>query len=154
MSTIEKQHVDSSGKATLAPAYDHSADPMSERGEGWLVFSGFMLGLAGAVGLMAGIVAIADSSFYAANSRFVFSNLNSWGWIVTIVASLTLCAAVGVVIRAQWARWFGIVIAGLQAIAQLLFMQAYPWWSVCVFTIDVLVIYGLSVHGSRTSKQG
>jgi hypothetical protein len=28
-------------------------------------------------------------------------------------------------------------------------MQAYPWWSLALFTVDVLIIYGLAVHGGR-----
>ncbi|MCW2510368.1 MAG: hypothetical protein JWP68_3516, partial [Modestobacter sp.] len=29
----------------------------------------------------------------------------------------------------------------------LLFIEAYPLWSVIVVTVDVLVIYALTVHG-------
>ena len=80
-------------------------------------------------------------------ARFVFSDLKTWGWIVTIAAAITLCASFAIVAGAQWARWFGIVIASLQAIAQLAFIQAYPFWSLCVFTLDLLVIYALAVYG-------
>jgi hypothetical protein len=62
---------------------------------------------------------------------------------------VTLCAAVAVLGRSQWARWFGITMASLSAIGQLLFVQAYPWWSLAVFALDVLVIYGLAVYGGR-----
>ena len=106
-----------------------------------------MLGLAGVMGLLAGLAAIAGSSFYVDGARFVFSDLKTWGWIVTIAAVITLCAAFAIVAGAQWARWFGIVIASLQAIAQLAFIQAYPFWSLTVFTLDLLVIYALAVYG-------
>ena len=43
--------------------------------------------------------------------------------------------------------------AGLQAIAQLLMIQAYPLWSLCVFAVDVLVIYGLAAHGGSSARQ-
>ena len=49
----------------------------------------------------------------------------------------------------QFARWTGIAVAGLQAIAQLAMIQAYPFWSLCVFTVDILVIYALSVYGGK-----
>jgi hypothetical protein len=55
----------------------------------------------------------------------------------------------GVFTGAQWARWFGIAIASLSAIEQLLFVQAYPWWSLAVFALDVLVVYALAVYGGR-----
>jgi len=28
-------------------------------------------------------------------------------------------------------------------------MQAYPWWSLALFTVDVLIVYGLVAHGGR-----
>src|SRR5262245_43060068 len=148
MSTIEGRQITSDGERGVASADGYVAAE-GERGEGWLVFSGSMLGIAGTMGLICGFAAIAGSSFYVNVSRYVFGDLKAWGWIVTLVAAVTLCAAFGVVNRSQWARWFGVGIASLQAIAQLLFIQAYPWWSLVVFTLDVLVIYGLSAYGGR-----
>jgi hypothetical protein len=31
----------------------------------------------------------------------------------------------------------------------MLVMQAYPWWSLAMFTLDLLVVYGLVVYGGR-----
>jgi hypothetical protein len=28
---------------------------------------------------------------------------------------------------------------------------SYPFWSLCLFTLDILVIYGLIAHGKRAS---
>jgi hypothetical protein len=41
----------------------------------------------------------------------------------------------------------GIFLASLSLIAQLFFLPAYPNWSIIIMTIDVLVIYGLTVYG-------
>jgi hypothetical protein len=62
---------------------------------------------------------------------------------------LALAASFLVMAGSQFARWTGIAVAGLQAIAQLAMIQAYPFWSLCVFTVDVLVIYALSVYGGK-----
>ena len=40
---------------------------------------------------------------------------------------------------------------GMSGVAQLLFIPAYPFWSLALFTLDILVIYGLIAHGSRSS---
>jgi hypothetical protein len=37
----------------------------------------------------------------------------------------------------------------LNAIAQLLMMPAYPFWSLSIFAIDILAIYGLIAYGKR-----
>ena len=31
------------------------------------------------------------------------------------------------------------------------FIQAYPFWSLALFTLDILIIYGLIAHGTRSS---
>ena len=45
------------------------------------------------------------------------------------------------------ASWFGIFIASLNAIGALLSIPAYPFWSLAIFAIDVLIIYGLAAYG-------
>jgi phosphatidylserine synthase len=157
MSTLERQRSTTNGQSATTPrleypevAYDYEA----EKGEGWRVFAAIMLGFAGILGLIDGIVAVSKSSFYVAGAHFVFSDLHTWGWIIMAVGAIATLSAFGVMNRAQWARWFGIAVAGTQAIAQLLMIQAYPFWSLCVFAIDVLVIYALATYGgSRTRKE-
>ena len=137
---------------TVAPRLDYGEPPVEylpEKGSGWLTFAAVMLGLAGLLGLIDGIVAVSKSSFYVASAHYVFSDLNTWGWILIVVGAVALCAAFAVTTGSQLARWTGIVIAGTQAIAQLMMIQAYPFWSLCVFAIDLLVVYALAVYGGR-----
>jgi hypothetical protein len=132
--------------ATVSSTYEEE-----ERGYGWLMFAATMLGLAGILTIIDGIVALSKSRFYTANATYVFSNLHTWGWITLIIGVLLILAAMGVTSGSQLARWFGIIVAGLNAIAQFSFMQAYPFWSLLVFALDVLVIYALAVYGGRRS---
>jgi phosphatidylserine synthase len=83
----------------------------------------------------------------------VFSDLNTWGWILIVVGVAAIVAAFYVMSGSEWARWTGIVVAGLQTIAQLLMVQAYPFWSLAVFAIDILVIYGLAAHGGSRARR-
>ena len=46
----------------------------------------------------------------------------------------------------QFARWFGILAAGLNAMGQLFFIQAYPLWSTAMFAADLIIIYALAVY--------
>ena len=79
----------------------------------------------------------------------MFSDLRTWAWITLILGAVSILAAFGIVSGAQWARWFGIVIAAINAIGQLAWIQAYPWWSLAIFTIDILIIYALTVYGGK-----
>jgi hypothetical protein len=45
------------------------------------------------------------------------------------------------------------VVLSLNAIAQLLMMPAYPFWSLCIFAVDILAIYGLVAYGARISER-
>jgi hypothetical protein len=135
----------SSAESPRGSRYD-----LEDKGAGWLVFASIMLGLGGLLGLIHGITAISKSSFFAPNAHFVFSNLNTWGWFMIIVGGAAILAAFGVLSGQQWARWIGIGIAGLQAIVHLTSVQAYPFWALCVFAIDLLVIYGLATYGGRS----
>ena len=49
--------------------------------------------------------------------------------------------------RSQATRWAGVGFAVADAVAQMLFMPAYPLWALCIFGLDLLVIYGLVVYG-------
>ena len=120
-----------------------------ERGVGWLVFAASMLGLAGILAVIDGIVALARSKFYTANAVYVFSDLRTWGWIILVVGVLAIIAAMGVLSGSSFARWFGIIAAALNAIGQFMFIQAYPWWSAIVFACCVLVIYALAAYGGQ-----
>jgi hypothetical protein len=122
---------------------------LEDKGAGWVFFAASMLGLAGIIGVIHGIVTATKSSFYVSGSRYVFSGPSTWGWIMIIVGVITIVASFGVFRGAQWARFFGIGIASLQALVQLLSIQAYPFWSLCIFALDVLVVYGLAVYGGR-----
>lgn len=132
-----------------APRYAEEEEP---RGYGWVIFAGTMLLMAGTLNIIYGIAAVANSSFYVANTHFVFSELNTWGWIVLAIGAIEACVGVGVYLQAQWARWTGVAVASLNGIAQLLFIAAYPWLSLAIFAIDVLVIYGLIAYGGRLQE--
>jgi hypothetical protein len=44
---------------------------------------------------------------------------------------------------------FAIVPASLSAIAALLSIPAYPFWSLAIFPIDIIVIHQVAVYGGR-----
>ncbi len=127
-------------------------DTELRRGFGWLAFAGYVLIIAGVFSIIDGIVALANASFFTANAHFVFSSLRTWGWIVLVLGIVQTLAGFGVFTGRQWARWFGIAIASLSAIGQLMFAQAYPLWSLVIIGVDVLVIYGLAVYGGRVAE--
>jgi hypothetical protein len=121
-------------------------------GWGLLIFSMAMMAIAGVWAVIEGIAAIAGSRIYVADAVFVFSDLNTWGWIVLGLGALLLVSAFTLFTGSQFARWFGITAAGLNAIGQLFFIQAYPLWSMCMFAANLIVIYALATYAGPRLK--
>jgi hypothetical protein len=139
--------------ATQQPQPPATEQPLSytdDTGEGWVLFAAVVLGMLAALNLIYGIAAVADSSFFVGDARFVLSGLNTWGWVLIFVGAAQGLTAFGVWARWTGVRWVGVAIAVLNAILQMIVMPAYPFWSLCLIALDVLVIYGLIAHGSRS----
>jgi hypothetical protein len=122
---------------------------VESHGEGWLMFAGIMLTIIGTLNVIGGIAAIDDANVYAGNAHYTFGDLNTWGWVILITGGVQVLAGFGIFARNQLARWLGIGFASLNAMGQLLFLPAFPLWSLALFAIDILIIYGLVAYGSR-----
>jgi hypothetical protein len=127
----------------------YSYDYEESHGEGWVTFAGVMLMIVGIMNFIGGIAAIDDANFYVANAQFVISDLSTWGWVILITGAVQVIAAFGIWTHNQFARWLGVGFASLNALAQLLMLPAYPLWSLALFSVDILIIYGLLAYGGR-----
>jgi hypothetical protein len=96
-----------------------------------------------------GITAIARSSVFVANAHYVIGDLRTWGWVALILGALQGLASIGVLAGSQVARWFGVAAIGLNAIAQMFTIPAYPFWSLMIIAVDVVALWGLCAYGSR-----
>ncbi len=142
----------SPGRPTsVSPTPAVSEDVDYERGYGWVLFAGMLLCLLGTLNIIEGIAAVSNSHFFVGNAHYVAGDLNAWGWTIMVVGVVQLLVGFGVFVKNQFARWLGVIAASLNAIAQLMFIPAYPFWSLALFTLDILVIFGLVAYGSRTS---
>jgi hypothetical protein len=128
-----------------AEARDSSSYP--PEGSGWVLFAGIMIMMVGVLNIIWGIAAIDRSSFFVQDSQYIFSDLRTWGWIILVLGGLQLAAAFSIWSGGTFGRWFGIAAATVNAMAALLSIPAYPFWSLAVFAIDILVIYGLAAYG-------
>jgi hypothetical protein len=114
-------------------------------GSGLLIFAVAMMAIAGTWAMIEGVAAIVNSKVFADDAVFVFSDLNAWGWIVLVLGGLMVFAAFTVFTGSQFARWFGIAVAGVNALGQLFFIEAYPMWSLALLVADVVIIYALAM---------
>jgi hypothetical protein len=120
----------------------------------WLLFAGTILGLIGVVNVIQGISGIDGSKVYPAKTVFEFGSMKTWGWIVFVVGLVTIVASFAIFLGRSWARLFGIVVGGGNAIAQLLFVPAHPLWAMTMFAANLLVINALSAHWNPKLLKG
>jgi hypothetical protein len=131
---------------TSRVAYGNQPDPTGWTG--WIVFASFMMFLLGAFQAVQGLVALFDDGFYVTPGNLVVNvNYNVWGTVHLLLGVLLILTGAGVLTGNLAARTIGVILAGLSALANLLFIEAYPFWSIIIITVDVLVIYALTVHG-------
>ena len=117
---------------------------------GWVVFAGIMLFMAGMFGAIDGLVAIINEEvFLVSDDQAILVDVSAWGWVHLIVGSITLVTGLAVLRGQLWAVILGVLLAMVSATTQILFITVFPWWSLAIIAIDVLVIYGLIVHGTQ-----
>jgi len=130
-------------------------DRGARQGEGYwmIVFAVALLVTVGFFNLIDGIAAIANSHVFVANAHYVVGDLRAWGWVVLILGVLQLIAAIAILAGSQAARWFAVVVIGLNAIGQMLFIPAYPFWSLLIIAVDIVALWGLCAYGSRENLE-
>jgi hypothetical protein len=92
---------------------------------------------------------IDEASFFVNDTKFIFSDLQTWGWVALIIGVLQVFAAFSLWAGNVFGQVIGIATAGLSAIAALLSIPAYPFWSLAIFAVDIVIIHQIAVNGSR-----
>jgi hypothetical protein len=149
MSTVTSR----GGRTEIELDFDRSMsyepEERSYKGAGWVLFAAIMLVMGGVLSIIWGIAAVSSSHFFVAGASYILSDLNTWGWIVMGFGVVEALAALSVWRGGEFGRWFGIGAAGLAGLAAMLSIPAYPFWSLALLAIDVLVIYGLAAYGGK-----
>lgn len=114
---------------------------------GIVIFVAVLMAINGIWGIFVGIAAIAKGEFFVLAPNYVYQfNASGWGWIHLIIGVLILVVAVALMAGKSWARWPTIVLAALQSIAQFFFLPYYPWWSILIIALDILIIWALLTY--------
>jgi hypothetical protein len=123
--------------------------PMSGWAVGGVVFAATMMLVIGTFQIIAGLVAIIDDEFYVVGREYTFElDTTAWGWIHLLLGILLVVCGWALFARQAWAGATAIVLAGLSAIANFLFIPYYPFWSILVIALDVWVIWSLTRPGA------
>ncbi len=121
---------------------------------GWIFFSGILMVMLGMFHALMGVVALFNDEYYLVGRNGLVLSLDytTWGWVHIIIGIVAVLAGFGVLVGQMWARVIGIILALVSAVTNVVFIAAYPIWSIIVIVVDVLIIYALSVHGREVKN--
>ena len=118
------------------------------RGAGRVLFAAVLLLIAGTLNIIYGLGALDDANVIVNDNRFVFTNLNTMGWVLIGLGLIQLVAGFSLMAGNTFGRVIGIISGSLGAIAALLSIGgSYPWWSLGIFFLSVYIVHGIMVYG-------
>lgn len=124
--------------------------PTSETKEiaaGWgTTFAGAMMIIVGLVEFFQGLVAVINGNqFFVTTPNYVFQlNVTTWGWIHLILGAVIAVAGLFIFTGNILARSLGMFLAGVQALANFVWLPYAPLWSIIIIAIDVFIIWSLA----------
>jgi len=118
------------------------------RGAGRATFAAVLLLIAGTINIVYGIGALDSANIYANDTRYIFTNLNTMGWVLIVLGVIQLTGGFSLISGNTYGRVIGIVGASLGAIGALFSIgDNNPWWSLAVFALCIYIIQGIAVLG-------
>ncbi|MBF6353705.1 hypothetical protein IU449_03935 [Nocardia higoensis] len=92
-----------------------------------------------------GISAIAEDEILVAGPNYIYEfNTTTWGWIHLVLGILIVVTALALMGGATWARVVAVMLAALSLLGNFLWLPYYPWWSIAVIALDVVVIWAVT----------
>ena len=120
---------------------------------GWIRFALAMLLVGGAANSLYGVVGLVNADHFASDA-LLFGAVEFWGGVNLVIGLIYFMIALLLVNRIPSGVSLGVMVAGINAIAQMMAIGAYPVWSVIVLVVDGLIIYALTVHGPAHAQSG
>ena len=118
------------------------------RGTGRALLAATLLLIAGTLNIIYGIGALDDANIFVNDKRYIFTNLNTMGWVLIVLGIIQLTGGFSLMSGNTYGRVIGIIGGSLGAIAALLSIGgSYPWWSLAIFVLCVYVVHGIAVYG-------
>lgn len=132
------------GDAVRSGTADANPRPWHAPTSNTTVFAAALMIFGGAMAIFEGIAAISKDSLFIATRHYAFEfSLAGWGWVHLILGIVIVLAGCAVLSGALWARFFGVSVAGLGAIANFLWVPYYPLWALTLVAVNIFVVWAL-----------
>ena len=128
---------------------------MESDGFGWKVFAGIMILIVGTLNVFDGLVGLTQENYikqFTNGQLPITNNVKTWSWVVLILGIIMILAGFLIFSGNMFGRVVGILVASLNLLVQLAYLNHNTFWSFTMILIDILVIYGLVAHGGRLDE--
>ncbi|MEV0337268.1 hypothetical protein [Nocardia sp. NPDC050717] len=118
---------------------------------GTSIGAGILLAVVGVLQILQGIAAVANDDLIVVGPEYTYQfDLTAWGWWHIIFGAIAVIVAIGLLAGQTWGRVSAMVIAALSIVANFLWLPYYPWWSILVIILDIVVIWAVATwHPDR-----
>ena len=115
---------------------------------GWIGFAAFMMMLSGTLTTTSGFLAVINHNWTMWNNDGVpYGSVYWWGWWTLLVGLFVIGIGLALLKGSMFARTVAVFVAAGSLISQFVSLNINPLWSIIVVTIDILVIWAVTVHG-------
>ncbi|MGZ6573583.1 MAG: DUF7144 family membrane protein [Solirubrobacteraceae bacterium] len=109
-----------------------------------------LLLIVGTLNIVYGIGALNDANIFVNDKRYIFTNLNTMGWVLIILGVIQLAGGISLMAGNTYGRVVGIIGGSLGAIGALLSIGGnYPWWSLGIFFLCIYIVHGIFIYGEE-----
>ena len=118
------------------------------RGAGRSLLAATLLLIAGTINIVYGIGALDDANIFVNDKRYIFTNLNTMGWVLIVLGVIQLTGGFSLIAGNTYGRVIGIIGGSLGAIGALFSIGGnYPWWSLAMFFLCIYIVHGIIIYG-------
>jgi hypothetical protein len=145
--TTQEESRQARGRHAETEAYGESYDRRDvdvPRGH-YLGLAGVLMVLSGLLTFFLGIIGVIHGIFFnhVANYPFYYST-RSRGITFIVLGAVAVAVGLALLVHMYWARHVATVVAALTAIAMFMFLPFYPFWSITLLALNVLIIWELT----------
>src|SRR5687767_13264271 len=131
-----------------------AADPEGTWGR-WITFASMVLVLLGCLNGLQGFFAMLDEGYYVARGEeLALVSYDAWGAVLVLWGIVLLVVGAGLNARRGWARWAAVIVVMLDVVLQVGFFPSSPLLALILITLDVVVLYALTVRWEEASAGG
>jgi hypothetical protein len=122
---------------------------------GWVGFASIMLTIIGAINFFEGLIAVIRGQYFVIHGdQLILFDTTKWGWLMMIFGVLLFFVGLGLASAQGWARWTAIILVTVNLLANLGWLgnSGYPLWTLTVITLEIVVIYALTIRWGEVAK--